>query len=66
VRWIDPDFKRLEPVAVDFSLKRKGVRIRRDETIEARKFWRRVRPQIGKQNPAALDHRIGFVPDIAE
>src|SRR5262249_55549764 len=43
----------------------KGVRIRGDETIEARKLRRPTGPQIGKQNPAALDHRIGLLPDIA-
>jgi hypothetical protein len=65
VSGINPDFKGLKPVTVDPSLKSKGVRIRSNEAIEARKFWRRSRPQISEQNPATLNHRIGLLPDIA-
>src|SRR5262249_29169833 len=62
---INPDFKRLKPVTVDLSLESKSVRIRGDEAIERRQFRRRTGSQIAKQTSAALDHRIGLVPDIA-
>ena len=61
---VDADFERLQPVAVDQSLKREGVRRRRDEAVEMRKRRRFARPQIAEQDAALLDDRIGFLPDV--
>ena len=36
----------------------------RDEAVEIRKRRRLARPQIGEQDAALLDHRIGFLPDV--
>ena len=64
VRRVNPNFKGLKPVTIDPPLESKGVRIRSNKAIEARKFRRRTGPQISEQNPAMLDHRIGLLPDI--
>ena len=61
---IDADFERLQPVAIDHALEREGVRAGRDEAVEIRQRGRRARPQIGEQDAAPLDHRIGFLPDV--
>ena len=64
VRWIDADFERLQPVALDQTLEREGVRVGCDQTIEMRQLRRRAGAHIGKQDAAALHHRIGFLTDI--
>src|SRR5262249_10094229 len=69
VRRIDADLERLQPVAVDQTLEREGVRLRGDEAVEVRKRWRRARilstrPEIGEQDAAPLDHGIGLLLDV--
>ena len=64
VHRVDADFERLQPVAVDHALEGEGVAVGRDEAIEMRERRRLARPEIGEQDAALLDHRIGFLPDV--
>ncbi len=64
VRRIDADLERLQPVALDHALERESVAVRRDEAVEVRERRRLARPQIGEQDAALLDHRIGLLLDV--
>ena len=64
MRRIDTDLERLQPVAIDHPLEGESVRRRRDEAVEVRERWRRAGAEIGEQDAASFDHRIGFLPDI--
>ncbi len=58
MRRIDADFERLQPVAVDVALERKGVAIGRHKAVDLRKRRRLAFAQIRPEDPALLDHRI--------
>ena len=64
VHRIDADFERLQPVAIDHALEGEGVGRRRDEAVEIRKRRRLAGAEIGPQDAALLDHRIGFLLDV--
>ena len=64
VHRIDADFERLQPVAVDHALEGEGVRRRRDEAVEIRKCRRLAAAEIGPENAALLDHRIGLLLEV--
>ena len=64
VHRVDADLERLQPVAIDHALEREGVGVGRDEAVEMRKGRRLARAQIGEQDAAPLDHRIGRLPDV--
>ena len=64
VHRVDADLERLQPVAVNHALERESVAIGGDETIEMRKRRRFTVTQIGEQDAALLDHRIGFLLDV--
>ena len=61
---VDADFERLQPVAVDHALEGEGVGGRRDEAVEIRKCRRLARAEIGPQDAALLDQRIGFLLEV--
>ena len=64
MRGIDADLERLQPVAVDHALERERMGIGRGEAIEVREGRRLALAHIGEQDPAALHHRIGLLPDV--
>ena len=64
VHRIDADFERLQPVAIDHALEGEGVGRRRDEAVEIRKCRRLAGAEIGPQDAALLDHRIGFLLEV--
>src|SRR6185437_6146684 len=64
VDGINPDLKRLKPVAVDHAFEREGMASRRDKAVKIRKRRRLARPEIGKQDAALLHHRVGFLPHV--
>ena len=63
VRRIDADFQRLQPVAIDVALERKGMAVGRDEAVDLRKRRRFAFAQISPEDAALLDHRIGALLD---
>src|SRR5512144_392111 len=65
VHRINPDLERLQPVAVDHTLERERVAVRRDEAVEMRKCRRLARSEISEQDAALLHHRIRFLLDVA-
>src|SRR6266446_9952127 len=64
VGGIDADFERLEPVARDMSLERKGVGVGRDKTVKACKRGWLAGAQIGEQDAVAFANRVSFVPNL--
>ena len=64
VHRVDADLERLQPVAIDHALEGEGVGCGRDEAVEIRKRRRLARAEIGPQDAALLDHRIGFLFDV--
>ena len=64
MRRIDADLERLQPVAVDVALERKRVGVRRDEAVDLGKRRRLAFAEIGPEDAALLDHRIGALPDV--
>ena len=63
VRRIDADFQRLQPVAIDVALERKGMAVGRDETVDLRKRRRFAFAEISPEDAALLDHGIRALPD---
>src|SRR3954452_7219128 len=63
VRRIDADFQRLQPIAVDVALERKGVAVRCDKAVDLGKCRRFAFAKISPKNAALLDQRIGALPD---
>ena len=61
VHRIDADFERLQPVAIDHALEGEGVGARRNEAVKIRKCRRLAGAEIGPDDAALLDHRIGFL-----
>ena len=64
VRRVDADLERLQPVAVPVALEREGVGVGRDEAVELRKRRRLAFAEVGEQDAALLDHRIGDRLDV--
>ena len=64
MRRVDADLERLQPVAVDVALERKGVALGRDETVDLRKCRRLALAEISPEDSALLDHRISALPDV--
>ena len=65
VRRIDADFECLQPVAADVALECEGVAVGRDETVDFREGRRFAFAEIGPENAALLDDRIGALLDAA-
>jgi hypothetical protein len=64
VHGINTDLERLQPVAVDHTLERECVAVRRDKTVEVRKCRRLARSEIGEQDAALFHHRIRFLLNV--
>ena len=64
MRRIDADLERLQPVAVDVALERKGVAIRRHKTVDLRKRRRFAFAQIRPEDSALLHHGISALGDV--
>src|SRR5258707_3314441 len=64
MRGVDPDFQRLQPVAVPVALEGEGVRLGRDEAVEVRKGGRLAGAQVGEKDSALLDHGVRALPDV--
>ena len=64
VHRVDADFERLQPVAVDHALEGEGVGRRRDEAVEIGKRRRLAAAEIGPQDAALFDDRIGLLFEV--
>src|SRR5690348_5796352 len=64
VYGIDADLERLQPVAIDHALERKGVGVRRDKAVEVRQRRRLAAAEISEQDAALLDDRISLLLDV--
>src|SRR5205807_3245411 len=64
VRRVDADLERLQPVAIPVALERERVLRRRDERVEMRERRRLALAEIGEEDAALLDDRIGAQTDV--
>ena len=64
MRGIDADLERLQPVAAEQALEREGMAIRRNKTVDFRKCRRLAFAEIGPEDSALLNHRVGALRDV--
>ncbi len=64
VRGVDSDFQRLQPVALNQSLERERIFSRCRKAVDLGKRGRLALAQIGPEDAALFDNRIGALPDV--
>src|ERR1700746_2972848 len=62
--WVNSDLQRLQPITRPQTFEGKDVTIGRSEAVEPGERRRLAWTQVGPDNPAAFNARIGWLPNL--